>query len=196
MLLLFFILIAYLLGSLSSAIILCKVLNLPDPRTQGSGNPGATNVLRMAGKKLGILVLLGDIIKGVIPVVLAKSLGLAPYLLGWIALAAFIGHLFPIFFKFKGGKGVATAIGGVLVLSWPLALAVIATWLLVMIIFRYVSLASIIAALSAIVYGYWLLTAGNYLPIIIMCLLLTARHHNNIQRLLTGKEDKFNLRKS
>jgi acyl phosphate:glycerol-3-phosphate acyltransferase len=184
-------LIAYLLGSLSSGIIFCKLMGLPDPRSQGSGNPGATNVLRMAGKKLGVTVLLGDIIKGVVPVVLAKLLHLPPHLLGWIVLAAFIGHLLPIFFGFKGGKGVATAIGGVLVLCWPLALALIATFLLVVVITRYVSLAAIIAALLAMGYGFWLLPAGQYLSVIIMCLLLVVRHYENIQRLLTGKENKI-----
>ncbi len=169
-------------------------MGIPDPRSQGSGNPGATNVLRIAGKKLGVLALLGDVLKGVIAVVLAKLVGLPPPLLGWIALAAFIGHLLPVFFGFKGGKGVATAIGGVLVLSWPLALAAIVTFLLVVVITRYVSLASIGTALLAMVYGYWLLPAGNYLAVIIMCLLLVARHYENIQRLLAGNENRIGMK--
>lgn len=193
MLLLFSIIlvIAYLLGSVSSAILVCKIMGLPDPRSQGSGNPGATNVLRIAGKKLAIFVLIGDVLKGVLAVLLAKMVGVPINLLGWIALAVFLGHLFPIFFGFKGGKGVATAIGGIFVISWPLGLALIATWILMLLVFRYSSLAAIIAALLAPVYGYWLLPAGNYLPITLIALLLIIRHHQNIRNLWLGEEDKI-----
>lgn len=195
LLFLLLLIIAYLLGSVNCAIILCKVLRLPDPRSQGSGNPGATNVLRIGGKKAAILVLVGDILKGIIAVLIAKFLGLAPHLLGWIALAAFIGHLFPIFFRFQGGKGVATAIGTILILSWPLGLALIVTWLLVLLAFRYSSLAALVATLLAPVYGYWLLGVGNYLPVLIMCVLLIVRHASNIRNLWTGKEDKVSEKK-
>lgn len=195
MLLLFMLLFGYLLGSVSSAIVACKIMGLPDPRSQGSGNPGATNVLRMAGKKLAIIVLLGDILKGVIPPLLALLVGLSPHLLGWVVLATFLGHLYPIYFGFHGGKGVATAIGGVFVLSWPLGLLLIVTWALVAIIFRYSSLAAIIAAALAPFYAYWLLIPGNYLPLLIMCILLIYRHRKNIQNLLAGTEDKIGVKK-
>jgi glycerol-3-phosphate acyltransferase PlsY len=195
MLLLLLVLIAYLIGSLSSAIIICKFMKLPDPRSQGSGNPGATNVLRMAGKKLAILVLLGDILKGVVAVLLAKFLGVSPHLLGWVALAVFLGHLFPIFFGFKGGKGVATAIGGIAILSWPLALLLLATWILAALIFRYSSLAALIATVLAPLYGYWLVDTGNYLSLVIICVLLLLRHHANIRNLWTGKESRLGERR-
>jgi len=193
MLILFFVVLliaAYLCGSISSAILACKLMGLPDPRTQGSGNPGATNVLRMAGKKLAIVVLVGDALKGAIPVLVAK-LFLPPQLLGWVALAAFLGHLFPVFFQFKGGKGVATAIGGILALAWPLGLALIATWLLFAFLFRYSSLAALIAAALVPVYAYWLAPPGNYLPLIVMSVLLIYRHHSNIRNLLAGTESKI-----
>lgn len=191
LLFLILVLFAYLLGSLSSAIILSKLMRLPDPRAQGSGNPGATNVLRLAGKKWGVVVLLGDVLKGVIAVVLAKWVGLSPNLIGWVALAVFMGHLYPVFFGFKGGKGVATGIGALWVLSWPLGLAVTATWLVVVMVSRYVSLASVVAALLAMVYGFWLVIPGNYLPLVLMCLLLVVRHRDNLRRLWLGKENKI-----
>lgn len=125
-LLIAFIILAYLLGSISSAIIICKVMGYPDPRTEGSKNPGATNVLRVANKTAAIMTLLGDALKGFIPVFIAKLMGLEGISLGFIALAAFIGHLFPIFFGFKGGKGVATYLGCLLGLSWLLGLLAIA----------------------------------------------------------------------
>lgn len=196
MLLIFSLIVAYLLGSVSSAILACKIMGLPDPRSQGSGNPGATNVLRMAGKKLAIVVLVADVLKGVIAVLFAKIIGIPADLLAWVALAAFLGHLFPIFFGFKGGKGVATAIGGIFVVSWPLGLALIITWLLVAVIFRYSSLASIVATVLAPLYSYWLVSPGNYLPIILMCLLLLIRHHKNIHNLWLGKEDKIGKKKT
>lgn len=170
-------------------------MKLPDPRQMGSGNPGATNVLRFAGKGLAIYVLLGDILKGVIPVVLAKLAGVPAHWLGWVALAAFLGHLFPIFFNFKGGKGVATAFGGILALTWPLALLLIITWLLVAAIFRYSSLAAVIACLMTPIYGFWLIGTGNYLPLLIICTLLLMRHFENIQRLLAGMESKIGTKK-
>ena len=191
MLFLLSILLAYLLGSLSSAMIVAKLVGLPDPRSQGSGNPGATNILRIGGKKLAVLVLLGDVMKGMIAVFLARCIGLDINLLGWIALAAFLGHLFPIFFSFKGGKGVATALGGILALSWQLGLLLIITWLLIAFMFRYSSLAAIITALLMPVYAWWLLSMANYFPVAIMTLLLLITHRANIQRLLTGNEQKI-----
>ncbi|MCC2667486.1 MAG: plsY, partial [Gammaproteobacteria bacterium] len=124
-------LVAYLFGSLSTAIITCKLLRLPDPRTQGSGNPGTTNVLRYGGKKAAIITLVGDITKGAVPVLIAKACSFNDSSLALVALAAFLGHLYPIFFRFKGGKGVATALGCWLALSWLVALLLASTWLLV-----------------------------------------------------------------
>lgn len=182
---------AYLIGSLSSAVILCKVAGLPDPRTQGSGNPGATNVLRFGGKKLAATVLIIDVLKGVIPVVIGRLLSLDLVLLAAIALFAFLGHLYPVFFQFKGGKGVATALGAFLALSPLLALAGLMTWLVVFLISRISSLSAICAALMTPIYSLWLIDsmAARWL-ILIISLLLVWRHRSNIQRLLSGEEKK------
>lgn len=182
---------AYLIGSLSSAVVLCKVAGLPDPRTQGSGNPGATNVLRFGGKKLAATVLIIDVLKGVIPVVIGRLLGLDQVLLAAIALLAFLGHLYPVFFQFKGGKGVATALGAFLALSPLLALAGLLTWLVVFLISRISSLSAIFAALLTPIYGLWLIDSiGARWLILIISLLLVWRHRSNIQRLLAGEEKK------
>jgi len=127
---------AYLAGSLSSAIIMCKLFSLPDPRSQGSGNPGATNVLRFGGKKIAILVLTGDVLKGLIPVLIASTVGLTATGIALVGVSAFLGHLYPVFFKFQGGKGVATALGVLLGISWLLGVAIIVTWLVTAVIFR------------------------------------------------------------
>jgi glycerol-3-phosphate acyltransferase PlsY len=164
---------------------------LPDPRTQGSGNPGATNVLRFGGKKLAVMVLLVDVIKGVLPVLVAYAVGLS---LPWVAataLFAFLGHLFPIFFQFKGGKGVATALGAFLALSPALAGAALLTWLIVFAISRISSLSALSAAALTPVYGLWLIAdVSTRWIILLMALLLIARHHGNIRRLLAGDEKK------
>ena len=136
---------AYLLGSVCSAIVVCKLWGLPDPRSQGSSNPGATNVMRIGGKKPALITLAGDMVKGVPLVLLAQHLQLRPDLISAIGLAAFMGHLYPIFFKFEGGKGVATALGVLLALYWPLGLGVIGVWLAVFAAFRISSLSSITA---------------------------------------------------
>lgn len=186
-----FIIIAYLLGSLSSAIIVCKLMGLPDPRSQGSGNPGATNVLRFGGKKLAIIVLIGDALKGVVPVLLAKLLGLAPAGLAYVALAAFLGHLFPIFFGFRGGKGVATALGVILALSWPVAIFAILIWIFMAVVFRYSSLAALTAAVLAPVLAFFVSEIHAFFAITLISLILIARHSENIQRLLKGQEGKI-----
>lgn len=185
---LFFSLLAYLLGSLSSAILICRFSGRPDPRSQGSKNPGASNVLRIAGKRYAAQVLLFDIVKGWLPVFLAKQLGMGMPFLGWIAFFAFLGHLYPVFFKFRGGKGVATALGGLLALAWPIAAVAMLSWLVMIVLFRIISLASITAA--GVVFGYALyqLSFQNNLPILLMSVLLIIRHHPNIQRLFAGKE--------
>ena len=188
--------IAYLFGSISSAIIVCKAARLPDPRTQGSRNPGATNVLRIGGKKAAIVTLLGDTLKGVIPVLLAKWYGLDELGLALVTFAAFFGHLYPIFFRFEGGKGVATAIGCILALNLPVGLCWMATWTIVALIFRYSSLASLTASVLAPVY-IWYFT-GSYIyvmTIALMSLLLIYRHRGNITKLLAGTESKLGSRK-
>jgi acyl phosphate:glycerol-3-phosphate acyltransferase len=138
--------VAYLLGSVSCAIITCKIMGLPDPREQGSGNPGATNVMRFGGRKAAGITLVGDFLKGFIPVYLANALSLPPLLQGLIGLAAFLGHLYPVFFGFKGGKGVATSLGVLLGFSWMLGVAVIGTWLAVYKLGKISSLSALIAS--------------------------------------------------
>jgi len=183
---------AYLTGSLSSAIILCKLAGLPDPREQGSGNPGATNVLRFGGKKLATAVLLGDVLKGVIPVVLAVMLDVSITVIALVGLCAFLGHLYPIFFGFRGGKGVATALGVMFGFNWTIAILVIAIWILISLVFRLSSLAALCAAAAAPLIS-WLLHADNNitLSITVMSALLIARHHSNIRKLLAGTEPKI-----
>lgn len=186
-----FLLGAYLIGSLNSAIVLCRLRGLPDPRTQGSGNPGATNVLRFGGKKLAACVLLLDVLKGVIPVLIAHLLGLDMTWIAAIAFAAFFGHLFPLFFQFQGGKGVATALGGLLALAPVLAVLVLVSWLLVFAITRISSLSALTAAALAPVYSYWLIESvpARWI-VLLLSLMLIARHRANIRRLLAGEEKK------
>lgn len=184
-------LIAYLFGSLNSAIVMCKLASLPDPRTQGSGNPGATNVLRFGGKKLAATVLFFDVLKGVIPVVIAHLLGLDMVWVAATAFVAFVGHLFPVFFQFQGGKGVATALGGFLALSPALAGAGLLTWLVVFAISRISSLSALTAAALTPVYSLWIIDSVPARWVILLtALMLIARHHGNIRRLLSGQEGK------
>lgn len=185
--------IAYLIGSLSSAIIVCKFLNLPDPRTQGSMNPGATNVLRIGGKTPAIITLVGDLLKGFLPVFIAHSVGINGIFLGLIAVAALLGHIYPVFFKFQGGKGVATAAGAILVLSPIVGIATIITWTLVAVIFRYSSLAALVAAIAAPVFMLLLGNIGYLLPVIIITAIIIWQHRANIQRLKSGSENKLSF---
>ncbi len=185
---------AYLLGSLCSAIFVCKALGLADPRTQGSHNPGATNVMRIGGKGPALLTLAGDMLKGVPLVLVAQYLNLAPELVGGIGFMAFLGHLYPVFFKFEGGKGVATALGVLLALYWPLGLGVVGTWLVIFTLFRISSLSSIIAFAAAPV-AAWYLTPSYMIGILGMSVLLIARHKTNIKSLLKGEERKFGEKK-
>ncbi len=186
------VIISYLFGSISSAIVVCRVMGLPDPRTQGSRNPGATNVLRFGGKKAAAIALFGDALKGFIPVLAAKLYGIDSLGLALVMLAAFIGHLFPIFFRFEGGKGVATLIGCLLALSWPVGVCWMATWALIAAMFRYSSLASLTASLLAPLY-VWYFTSDKWLMIatVVMALLLVYRHRGNIKKLLAGQESKI-----
>ena len=185
------IIIAYFLGSLSSSIIVCKLVSLPDPRQQGSGNPGATNVLRIAGKKYAFITLACDILKGFVAVMIGKILGLNGFELGLVALAAFIGHIYPIYFRFQGGKGVATLIGGILALSPILGLMVILTWIVIAVIFRYSSLAALVAAILAPFYAFLIHQPAYFAGIAMMTLLLLWRHRTNIERLRNGTEPKI-----
>lgn len=181
--------LSYLLGSFSSAIIFCQLLNLPDPRTKGSRNPGATNVLRMGSKTAALLTLLGDVAKGIIPVVIAKYLSLDAISIALVAYAAFLGHLYPIFFRFEGGKGVATALGAIIALSPLAALSWVSIWVIVILIFRFSSLASIITAIFAPFIIYLFTTNIPYtLSVAGMSLLLILRHRINIKKLTAGKE--------
>ena len=185
----FYMLFAYLIGSISSAILLCRLFKLPDPRTQGSKNPGATNVLRIGGKWLALFVLLFDILKGMLPVWGGYFLGLTQFELGMVALCACLGHIFPIYFHFKGGKGVATAFGAIAPISWAVAGSTLGTWILIFLISGYSSLSAVITAILVPFYVWWFKPEFTF-PVSIVCCLLIYRHHDNIQRLWRGKEDK------
>jgi len=183
---------AYLIGSLSAAIITCKLMGLPDPRTRGSNNPGATNVLRVGGKKAAAFTLLGDAIKGVIPVLIAQWMEAPSHILALVALAAFLGHLYPVFFGFRGGKGVATAFGVLIALAWPVGLAVLGTWLVLAKLFKISSLSALIAAVLLPLY-MWLLAPqpGFVMLAAVISIMLIWRHRSNIRELIAGTEEKI-----
>ena len=184
--------LAYLLGSISAAILVCKLLGLSDPRTGGSGNPGTTNVMRLHGKTAAFLSLTGDGFKGIIPVLLAKVIVGSEFIIALSGFAAFLGHIFPIYFKFKGGKGVATLIGILLATHWLLGLAYVITWILTAAIFRYSSLAALIATLSIPFYIYFLEQNFQYtVSFSMIAVILFWRHKSNIYNLLNNKERKI-----
>lgn len=192
LLIIILIILSYLSGSLCSAIIICKLFNLPDPRMEGSKNPGATNVLRIAGKKYAAMVLIGDMLKGLIPMLIAHLLGANTLTLGIVALAAVLGHIYPIFFNFQGGKGVATALGAFLGFHFIMGIIAIATWILVANFSRYSSLASLIT--MVLMPFYSLFAAGNYhafLPFFIITIFVIYQHRVNISRLINGEEPKI-----
>ncbi len=184
---------AYGIGSICSAVIVSKLCHLPDPRTQGSHNPGATNVLRLSGKKYAIIVLLADALKGLLPVALLSFLHLIPHDLGYIGLAAILGHMYPVFFQFNGGKGVATTLGVLLGLNGLLGLAVIATWLLVAVITRYSSLAALVAILLSPLYAMGYGFGHLVWPLCLIAIGVVYQHRENIQRLMAGKESKIKI---
>jgi len=180
---------AYLIGSISSAIIICRLMGLPDPREQGSGNPGATNVMRIGGKKAAAITLLGDSLKGLIPVYAANAMGLSAELIAATGLAAFIGHLYPVFFGFKGGKGVATSVGVLLGFFWALGLAFMATWYLIYKLGKISSLSALVASTLSPIFA-WLIVGDETIVAAsaVMTVFLLWRHKGNIQRLLAGQE--------
>ena len=187
---------AYLLGSLSFAVIVSRLMGLSDPRSYGSGNPGATNVLRSGNKWAALLTLVLDALKGYAPVMVAlvwrDRWGLGDMTLALVGLAAFLGHLWPVFFKFQGGKGVATAAGALLALNPLLGVATLLTWIIVAAFFRYSSLASLVAAVFAPFYELLIWGGGEIMIALVpMCLLLIWRHEGNIRKLLSGTESKI-----
>ena len=197
MLTVIFVIAAYLLGSISFAVVSSKLFGLADPRSYGSGNPGATNVLRTGKKGAAALTLFGDAAKGWLAVFLAIQFALSDVQIALVALAVFIGHLFPVFLRFKGGKGVATALGVLLAFDIWLGLGALATWLLMALVFRLSSLAALAAAATAPVYAFllclpqqWVWASG------VMSVLLIWRHKSNVQNLLAGKEGKIGKKKS
>ncbi|MDP1708530.1 MAG: glycerol-3-phosphate 1-O-acyltransferase PlsY [Gammaproteobacteria bacterium] len=185
---------AYLAGSVSSAILVSKLLGQPDPRVNGSGNPGATNVLRLAGKRAAALTLLGDTLKGLMPVLIAKYLGLPSLALAAVALAAFLGHLYPVFFGFRGGKGVATFLGVLLGLTWWVGGGAILTWLVIALLTRYSSLAALTTAFLAPLYMHWIGAPAEFMLVaVVMTTFLLWRHQGNIRNLLSGTEARISL---
>ena len=180
----------YLFGSISSAVVTCKVMKLPDPRSEGSRNPGATNVYKIAGKKAASITLVGDVLKGVLPVLFGRFLEMDTLTLSLIAMAAFLGHLYPLFFGFKGGKGVATAFGVIVALNVLVALAMLASWLFVLQIFKLSSLSALITALVTPLYFYYI--DGSMIFTLmsgVLSALLILRHRSNIEKIIAGTED-------
>lgn len=186
---------AYLVGSVSTAIVVCRVFGYPDPRSEGSNNPGTTNVLRIAGKVPALLTLAGDVAKGVIPVLIGRWLLKDDYVLAMMGFCAFLGHLFPVFFNFEGGKGVATALGVITTLSWSIGLAVMLIWLIVAILSRISSLSALVSwALAPLIVHLYMVQI--FYPVAAMSLFLIFRHHENIKKLITGTESRIGKKSS
>ena len=192
--------LGYLLGSISSAIIISKLFGLKDPREQGSKNPGATNVLRSGNKLAAALTLLGDVLKGLIPVLLAQYYGASVGVITLVCIAAFMGHLYPIFFAFKGGKGVATALGVFIALSWKLFAVFVLVWLIVAAISRYSSLSALLASAATGLASFAIFNQSHQLQLIGAVFWIVAflflRHRENIDKLRTGKETKIGQKKT
>jgi acyl phosphate:glycerol-3-phosphate acyltransferase len=187
----------YLAGSLPFAVIVSRVMRLPDPRTYGSGNIGATNVLRSGNKLAALLTMVGDIAKGWVAVLVAKVLGLSELDIAVVGFAAFFGHCYPVWLRFKGGKGVATAAGVLIALDWRLGLSVLALWIAVVAATRYSSLAALVAAAAAPVAAWYFLGVGpSFWAVIAMAVLLVVRHHANIAKLVRGEESRLGGSKS
>ena len=188
---------AYLLGSISSAIIICRLMGLPDPRTQGSNNPGATNVLRIGGakaKKAAGITLFGDSIKGLVPMLVAHALGAGPWTLAAVGLAAFGGHLYPVFFGFRGGKGVATALGVQFGLYWPIGLCVAGVWLFVAKVLKISSASALVSMALAPIFVWWFWPEPALVGMqVLITLLLFYRHRSNIRNLISGSEGRIGV---
>lgn len=186
--------VSYLMGSVSTAILVCRAFGYPDPRSEGSNNPGATNVLRIAGKGPALLTLAGDVGKGILAILLGRVLSVDELTLALMGLAAFIGHLFPLYFNFEGGKGVATALGVITTLAWPIGLGIMLIWLVVAVLSRYSSLAALVswALAPLLVYLY---QPVLFYPIALMAVLLIIRHHANIKKLWAGTESRIGAKK-
>ncbi len=183
---------AYLLGSVACAVVVCRAMNMPDPRVGGSGNPGATNVLRLHGKAAAVLTLAGDILKGLLPVFVARELQVPDWVVAATGVAAFAGHIYPVFFAFRGGKGVATLVGVLLGIHWALGAAFVGTWLLTAALFRYSSLAALTAAVLTPVYAWLLLPELTYVVALsALAGVLMWRHRSNIRNLIHGEEEKI-----
>jgi len=190
------VILAYFIGSISAAIIACKILGKVDPRTVGSKNPGATNVLRHGGKMAAFFTLLGDLLKGLIPVAIGHALGLNWSWLILVGLAAFLGHLYPVYYGFKGGKGVATALGVYLGLNPIVGIVVIITWLVSALIFNISSLSALIATLLAPLYFFWVTGSLHlFLGLVVITVLIYWRHRNNIMEIIDGTEDNISEKK-
>ncbi len=182
--------IAYLIGSVSSAVISCRLTGAEDPRTVGSQNPGATNVYRTAGKQAGILTLIGDMLKGALPVWLTSLFVTDPVIISMAGFAALVGHCFPVFYQFRGGKGVATALGALLIIHWQIGLGLVGLWLAVFTLTRTSSLSAIIAALSIPISSYYAFPQA-IIPLSLISLLVLLRHYENVTKLLQGSERNF-----
>jgi glycerol-3-phosphate acyltransferase PlsY len=186
------IVIGYLLGSISSAVVVARVLRLQDPREVGSGNPGATNILRYGGKGAAIATLLGDLLKGVVAVLIARELSVQSWVIAATMVTVFLGHLYPVFFGFKGGKGVATALGAYLGANPWVGGALALTWIVVAVVSRYSSLSALLAtALSPLYVWYWLGDPAYIIGSLVMGVVLFWRHRGNIKRLVEGSESKI-----
>jgi len=189
--------ITYLIGSINSAIIICKLYGYPSPRSEGSNNPGATNVMRIAGKKLAALTFVCDALKGFIPVIVCHFVFKMPDpILALIMLIAILGHMFPIFFKFQGGKGVATFFGALIALNIWAAILTILTWLIIAKPLKISSLAAIIACILCPFYSWYFISGKLAIEIAIICIIIIARHHSNIRRLLSKQETDFKKNKN
>lgn len=196
-----FVIVAYLIGSLSFAVIVSKLFGLPDPSTYGSGNPGATNVLRTGNRLAAMLTLVGDALKGFVAVMLAlvfaPRFGVPPEGVALASIAVFLGHLYPVFFRFKGGKGVATAAGVLFAINHWLGLLTLATWIVIAMFFRFSSLAALIAAIFAPFFTFFLIKSSSMLVAVsAMSLLLIWRHRENIRKLLAGEESQLGDKRS
>lgn len=182
----------YLIGSISSAVLISRVMGLPDPRLEGSGNPGATNVLRLGNKAAAALTLLGDLLKGTLPVLFALHVSGDQSVVAGAAAGAFLGHLFPVFFKFQGGKGVATALGVFLAVDPLMGLGLAVTWLATALVFRFSSLAALVAAASAPAWAWWTTQDPVYIALAVgLAGVLIWRHRANIRRLINGEESRI-----